>query len=558
MTRTRRRDVLGMALALASGALAGNGALAASGCAPRGPRRVPDGELLDPGMALGHRVRDAGVPRATPPPADAPILDVVIAGGGVAGLAAAWRLRARGIDSFELCELADVEGGTARSGASALTAYPWGAHYVTTPLADDTLMTGLLHEVGALEGVDEHGHPRAAEAFACREPDERLFVADEATGGGRFLEGLAPVELLDDLDRRDFARFEALLDDYAALIDGAGRHAFALPRAQSSTDAALLALDRLSFRDWLLAHGLVSQRLHWLCDYAMRDDDGVSLEQASAWAGLFYFCARRRPGVAERSVITRPDGNGFLVRHLAKASAGRRVCHEAVVDVRPAGDVVDVVTMDLAGTLRTRRARHVIVAVPRFVAARIVQPLRERPPPWLSHFTNSAWVVANVHLSGRPRVVAGVPFAWDTVIEDSESLGFIDASHQSGRDHGPTVWTWYRPLLDNDGRSGRAALYAGDRAHWADACLTDLERAFPEVRGLATRVDVCRWGHAMIRPIVGLFSSGALAAAALPVGNDNIHFAHTDLSGMALCEEALFHGARAADDVMARLSGLVR
>jgi glycine/D-amino acid oxidase-like deaminating enzyme len=513
-----------------------------AGCATP---RVPDGDLIDPGMALGHRLRDLDV-RTLPstalpaPPADAPILDVIIAGGGVAGLAAAWRLRARGVDALEVIELADVDGGTARSGSSTVSAYPWGAHYVTAPLAEDTLTTSLLNEVGALEGVDALGHPIASETFACRDPDERLFV------DGHFFDSLTPHELLDHDDRRDFARFEALVDHYGVLVDAQGRPAFALPRARCSTDAEVLGLDRMSFRDWLLAHDLVSPHLHWLCDYAVRDDDGVSLDEASAWAGLFYFCARRRPGMGERPVITQPDGNGFLVKHLARASEGRRTLNEAVVDVTQAGDdVVHVVTMDGSGTLRTRRARHVIIATPRFVAARVVRALRDAPPPWLAHFTTSAWVVCNVHLSERPRVAheSGATFAWDTVLYDSDSLGFVDATHQTGRDHGPTVWTWYRPLL---GDGARARLYATDRAHWADVCLRDLARAFPDVRERATRVDVCRWGHAMVRPTVGLFTSGALERAAAPIGG-RIHFAHTDLSGMALFEEALHHGVRAAD-----------
>jgi hypothetical protein len=210
---------------------------------------------------------------------------------------------------------------------------------------------------------------------------------------------------------------------------------------------------------------------------------------------------------------------------------------------------------------RSRRARQVIVATPRFVAARLVPALADAP--WLSRFTTSAWVVCNVHFDERPAVSprAGTPVAWDTVLYDSASLGFVDATFQRGRDHGPTVWTWYQPLV-GEAAAARATLQSLDRAGWAEHCLRDLSRAFPDVRARATRVDVCRWGHAMVRPTPGLASSGALAAAARPVrGVDDrprIHFAHTDLSGMALFEEALWHGARAADDAVAALRGAGR
>ena len=46
----------------------------------------------------------------------------------------------------------------------------------------------------------------------------------------------------------------------------------------------------------------------------------------------------------------------------------------------------------------------------------------------------------------------------------------------------------------------------------------------------------------------GLIRGGALQAARVPVGG--IHFANTDLSGMALFEEAQAWGVRAADAVL--------
>ena len=47
-----------------------------------------------------------------------------------------------------------------------------------------------------------------------------------------------------------------------------------------------------------------------------------------------------------------------------------------------------------------------------------------------------------------------------------------------------------------------------------------------------------RWGHAMVRPEPGTVWSDGRRQAAEPLGR--IHFAHTDLSRVALFEEALF------------------
>ena len=52
-------------------------------------------------------------------------------------------------------------------------------------------------------------------------------------------------------------------------------------------------------------------------DYACRDDYGARPDTTSAWAGLFYFAARKAgPGEETRPVLTWPEGNGFLVDHL--------------------------------------------------------------------------------------------------------------------------------------------------------------------------------------------------------------------------------------------------
>ena len=51
-------------------------------------------------------------------------------------------------------------------------------------------------------------------------------------------------------------------------------------------------------------------------------------------------------------------------------------------------------------------------------------------------------------------------------------------------------------------------------------------------------------------PGVGLHQGVGLAALAEPVGR--VHFAHTDLSGLSLFEEASWHGVRAAEEVLSR------
>ena len=51
-------------------------------------------------------------------------------------------------------ELEAEAGGTSRSGRNAVSAYPWGAHYLPAPLEDKGPVVRLLREMGAVTGVD--------------------------------------------------------------------------------------------------------------------------------------------------------------------------------------------------------------------------------------------------------------------------------------------------------------------------------------------------------------------------------------------------------------------
>jgi hypothetical protein len=155
-------------------------------------------------------------------------------------------------------------------------------------------------------------------------------------------------------------------------------------------------------------------------------------------------------------------------------------------------------------------------------------------------------MVANMFLKDRP-VGNGFPLAWDNVLYESPSLGYVVATHQMGVDRGPTVFTYYYAMCGADPKEARDKLLWMDWKSCADVVLTDVERAHPDIRSLVERIDVMRWGHAMIRPSPGFMCGEARRAAAKPYRG--VHFANTDLSGVALFEEAFYHGLRAADEV---------
>jgi monoamine oxidase len=534
---TSRRDFLAMLL----------GAPAAWACRGAGAPPPPPGELVSTGMDEGHRwLRDASGPAPAPAPQSWRRERVVIVGGGVAGLTAAWALARLGVQGVVVLELDEQLGGTARAGRSPVTAYPWGAHYIVAPTAEQHELTALLGELGAIEGYDAAGAPIVDEALRCREPEERVYYR------GRWYEGLYLRAGASADDLRQLAAFQAEIDRWASWRDARGARAFAIPVARSSTDPAVTALDQLSFAAWLDERKLTSPRLRWLCDYSCRDDYGLLAEATSAWAGLFYFAARQvQAGVESQPVVTWPDGNFPLVAHLARSAAVRlRAVVSAVED--GVDDGVRVTAHTPEGPLGLL-ADRVIVATPRFLAARLVRPRSGQEAIAAAPRSDyGAWAVANVHLRDRPRQRVSAPRAWDSVLYHSKSLGYVTATHQRGRDTGPTVLTWYYPFVDDDAAAARRRIAGAGQAEWAEVALADLSRAHPGLRELVTRVDVAFWGHGMIRPKVGTLWHPQRVAAARPSGR--IHFAHTDLSGLALFEEAFDHGNRAAREVAAALA----
>lgn len=524
------------------------GTAALSGCRRRRATTLPEvpGGLVDRVHELGHLLRG-------PPPAlateDGARLDVLIVGGGAAGLSAAWRLRGAGVGSLLVTEVDAVLGGTAQSGKNETTAFPWGAHYLPAPLTSDGPVPRLLNELGVITGTDATGAPTYAEEVLIHEPEERIFFK------GHWYEGLYVRAGASEDDLAQLRRFEQLTRELAGARDAKGRKAFAVPIETGSDDAEWTQLDRLSMAEWLTQQGFTSPRLLWLVDYACRDDYGATAQHTSAWAGLWYFCARQTADDKNDGYLSWPEGNGHLIAQLAKSLEASQVRKDLLVHtLAPTEGGWHAHALDAKTRAPVRLfAKQVVLATPRHVAGHVVAPWREAKPAFLSAFTSGPWVVANLSLSARPKG-RGFPLAWDNVLYGSKSLGYVMATHQAPRasELGPTVATWYYPLADGDVVAERKRLLATTYEDWRSIILTDLLPAHVGLEQQVQRIEVMRWGHAMVRPVPGFIWGEARRAAQVPL-QGSLHFAHSDLGGLALFEEANWHGVRAAEAVLSAL-----
>lgn len=494
--------------------------------------------------ALGHRLRDGGFPS----PVETRKTGVLIVGGGISGLSAAWRLAKAGVDDFRVLDMESEIGGNSRAGQSPLVAYPWGAHYLPLPSREATLVRELLAELGALHGDPAALRPTYEERYLCATPQERVYR------NGLWEEGLLPHRGIDAAEREEQRRFLERMSEFKHAVGRDGRRVFAIPMELSSRDSAWRALDKISFKQWLLDNGFAAPTLHWLANYACRDDYGMAHDQTSAWAGLHYFACRNgeAANAAGDAVLTAPEGNAWLMRGLARHAEGR-IETDAMAWHIEEGKSSVAVNVLIGGRSVRFEARQVIWAAPAFVLPRVWPAM----PPALKAAALAGdyapWLVANLHLSDFPEERHGAPAAWDSVLYDSPGLGYVVATHQLIRRRlSGTVLTCYRALHELAPAAARQLLLDTPREAWAEGILAELEGVHPDIRRLTTRLDVFRNGHAMRRPVPGSLW-GEERRRLADFRSRRLTLAHADLSGFSLFEEAQYRGVVAAGRVLAAL-----
>ncbi|HEX9174121.1 MAG TPA: NAD(P)-binding protein [Telluria sp.] len=500
-----------------------------------------------PGRAEGHFLRDR---RRLPPPSGVVDTDVLILGSGVAGLSAAWKLKREGHAGALMID-GPQPFGNAAGGQYGDLHYPTGAHYLPLPSPESVHVREMLADLGIIQRDPFAQKPTYDERFILHGPEERLLF------NGRWQNGFLPAEGVPAHELAEHRRFFAEVERLRAMRGADGRRVFVFPTERSSSDPAWQALDRITLKDWLEREGYRSPTLHWYLNYCCRDDYGMRYDRISAWAGLHYYCSRwgQAANAGDGAWLTWPGGLAPVAEALAARSGIERRAG-TVVSLRRRGEGVEALCFTLEnGVPRTylARARKAICAMPLYVAARVVEGIADFGFDPKRHMPVYApWMVANFLMKDFPRELGDAPLSWDNVVYREPGLGYVVSTHQDIRVRPPekTVFSAYVALSDRTPDAARKWLQGASPDQLVELASADLKVAYGwAFAPCVERVEITLRGHAMAAPLPGFRSNAGLAA--LRAVDGPILFAHSDLSGFSVFEEAAWWGCQAAGRAMA-------
>jgi hypothetical protein len=495
------------------------------------------GELLGSNHQAGHLLR-AGLKDV---PTEIRKIKTAIVGAGIAGLSTAWYLQKHSYKDFLIFELDSKVGGTSQSGENNVSAFPWGAHYVPFPSEEAKYVRELFEEIGIITGY-ENGLPIYNEYYLCADPHERLFYQ------GLWKEGIVPQYGVKSEDKRQYQEFFDFIEKLKIKKGSDGRPAFAIPIMLSSKDEEFLSWDHISMKDFMLGRNWNSIPLIWYVNYCCRDDYGAPFDKVSAWAGIHYFAARsgKAANSDSQTVLTWPQGNGFLVQYLSKLVEKQIVTQSLVYRISSENNICFVDVFHFKENKKIRyQVENVVFCGPQFAADKIIENY-QRPPEFKAEY--APWLIGNITLSEMPDS-RGAELSWDNVNYYSRSLGYIVANHQDVKQkRKEKVITYYYPLDDLEPKEARSMAYQKSYGDWLDLILPDLEKTHRGIIEKIKNIDIWVWGHGMAIPRTDfIWKTNRLMQSHR---YENIYFAHSDLSGIAIFEEAQYWGVRAAKQIL--------
>lgn len=431
--------------------------------------------------------------------------EVVVVGGGLSGLTAAYHLKERQV---LVLEAGSVPGGVCRQGAFRGLAYPAGSAYFYYP--GDPAWQAWYEELGL---------PLADSLLA--EPVSALFYE------GRWYP--------DCFSRSGFQQLplpSRAKDGVLQLIDrlAAWEEEWELIGSDTLPNPELDAISLAHFLE--KEQGLPPQITGIFSPYC-RSCLGAGPEAVSALAGLFFLMAE----FSEKSRSAAfPEGNAGIAGALARALSPPVRCDQIVVTLEPNPEGVDLLVWDSPRERGYRLQAGVVILAPGKFAARRILP---SPAGWdlavFQRFRYSSYVVAalcgSISLDSR---------GYENWVAGEENFSDFIMSPRTPRAGEPRVMTVFAPQAY---AQNREALLRTPPEEKAKEILTAVDRHFPGTAREVEEIHLYRFGHAQIVPYPGFLT--ALKGNIAP-SQGRIILANSDLEGLPCIEAAIVQGQKAA------------
>jgi oxygen-dependent protoporphyrinogen oxidase len=455
-----------------------------------------------------HEVRDNGSQSFARAPASARH-DVVIVGGGVSGLAAAYRLRHR---DFLLLEKEPHWGGNAYEMEFEGSTYATGSAF----MARDEYAYEFSKEIGL-------------EPLPVNSPDASIILGE-----------LVPDTWGTGLDKLPYSRtiresFKKFKKEMLAI----------------DVDKRPAELDNTPFSDFMKDYP--TELKQWWDGYGPSNWGATSDRTTAGLAIQALQEMVEESGTDDR--YTWPGGLGALTKKLADilevTHKDRMQTGSTIVAVVPGKEEVQV-TYLIGGESKTVSAKAVIMATPKFITRRIVEGLPDKQSEAMQQIHYIPYPVVNL-IFDKPVFNHG----YDTWCPGNCFTDFVVADwviqKQAGYRQKFNILSCYTPMKQQD----RSQLLTENGARGIAAnVLRDFQKLMPKLNIDPVEVHIYRRGHPLYMSEPGLYTQvQPLARHAM----DRVFFANTDSEGPeSTTNGGILAAQRAAKEVEARLAGTPR
>jgi hypothetical protein len=469
-------------------------------------------------------------------------VDILIVGGGIAGLSTARKIATKKGLNAKLIELANDVGGNSLGDKNEISEYPWAAHYLPIPSLDMKELIAFLEEAKIITHF-EKGLPYYDDAYLCFDNKERLFI------NGKWQNGIVPHFNIPENDKEEINSFLNLVHILRDKKDELGKYYFDIPLINSSQKNEYFKLNKITAKEWLIQNNYNSPYLHWYINYCTSDDFGTNVKDTSAWAMLHYFASRRGKAMNADydDVLTWPEGNSFLVKELKKQINFPIYTNEVALNIEHTNGNSEIFHQNTRTKKWTKTiCKNLVLNTPFHVVKKLL-PIFDTIEN-KTQFNAYPWIVCNITLN-RLIEKNGMPLSWDNVIYGHDSLGFIHSTHQTfSRKETTHVFTYYKALNNLSASEEKKILYKSTIEQLKNDILQELKMVYPNIEDGILHMEIKKIGHGMISPAPNFLFSKTLTN--FSTAYKNIHFTHTDFCGISIFEEAFYKGIETANLIL--------